>query len=76
MVSAMAANAPAPIRAKSLVSIASVPEHLGGGGDIATSRCEETPQLFALTLTVILLSFCFEKMIGNFVRRKGQVPYS
>jgi NitT/TauT family transport system permease protein len=34
----------------------------------------ETPQLFALTITVILLSFLFEKLIGNFVRRKGGTP--
>lgn len=50
---------------------------IGIGAAIYDSKIYlETPQLFALTLTVILLSFCFEKMIGNFVRRKGQVPYS
>jgi hypothetical protein len=47
MVSATATNAPAPIRAKSLVSIASVPEHLGGGGNVAASRREKAPQLLA-----------------------------
>ena len=46
MVSATATKAPAPIRAKSLVSIASVPEHLGGGRDIAASRREEAAKLF------------------------------